>query len=126
MNLKYFCLAVFTAVLPMFTACSDFERDKVDVIDMVSSDNVISFEATPSADQDQTIQVETDASWKIAITQSEDSWLTVTPMEGMGNATLTFHADKNKGAARSAIVTISCRTGRTTEYNREAKSSKER
>lgn len=41
MNLKYFCLAVFTAVLPMFTACSDFERDKVDVIDMVSSDNVI-------------------------------------------------------------------------------------
>lgn len=107
MNLKYFCLAVFTAVLPMFTACSDFERDKVDVIDMVSSDNVIFFEATPSADQDQTIQVETDASWKIAITQSEDSWLTVTPMEGMGNATLTFHADKNKGAARSAIVTIS-------------------
>lgn len=44
---------------------------------------------------------------EIAITQSEDSWLTVTPMEGMGNATLTFHADKNKGAARSAIVTIS-------------------
>jgi len=32
--------------------------------------------------------VETDASWKIAITQSEDSWLTVTPMEGMGNATV--------------------------------------
>lgn len=107
MNLKYFYLIIATAVLPMFTACSDFERDRVDVVDMGLSGNAISFEALPSSDQDQTIQIETDAPWKVAITQGVEQWITVTPMEGVGNATLIFHADKNKGPARSAIVTVS-------------------
>ncbi len=104
MKLKYLCLIMIA--LPMFAACSDFERERVDVVDMSLSGNTISFEAIPSSDQDQTVQLETDASWKVTITQSSEQWLTVTPMEGRGNATLTFHAEKNKGPARSAVVTV--------------------
>lgn len=108
MNLKYIYLAIaIVAAQFMLTACSDFERNKEDVVDMLLSDNTISFEAAPSSDQDQTIQVETDAPWKVTITQSMEQWLTVTPVEGIGNATLTFHADKNKGPARNAMVTVS-------------------
>ena len=107
MKLKYFCLAIATGALAMFTACSDFMKEKMAVVDMNVSGNTITFEAAPSSDQDQTIQVETEAAWKVTITQGTESWLTVTPMEGVGNATLTLHADKNKGAARSAIVTVS-------------------
>lgn len=107
MKLKYFCIAIAAVCMSVLTACSDFMREKMDVVDMNLSGNVISFEAAPSTDQDQTIQVETDASWKVTITQGTEQWLTVTPMEGTGNATLTFHADKNTGPARSAIVTVS-------------------
>lgn len=107
MNVKNIYITILAVILSMFTACSDFERDRVFVEDMDLSGNAITFEAVPSSDQDQTIQVETDASWKVTITQGVEQWLTVTPMEGVGNATLTFHADKNKGPARSAIVTVS-------------------
>ena len=74
---------------------------------MSLSNNVIRFEAIPSSDQDQTIQIETEAAWKVTIEQSEDQWLTVSPMEGVGNATITLHAERNTGPARSAIVTVS-------------------
>ena len=107
MKLKYFCLAITAIVFSLCTACSDFERDRVNVEDMNLSGNAVTFEAAPSSDQDQTIQIETDIPWKVTVSQGVEQWLTVTPMEGIGNATLTFHADKNKGPARSAIVTVS-------------------
>lgn len=107
MKLKYFCLAIATGALSMFTACSDFMKEKMAVVDMSLSNNVIRFEAIPSSDQDQTIQIETEAAWKVTIEQSEDQWLTVSPMEGVGNATITLHAERNTGPARSAIVTVS-------------------
>lgn len=107
MKLKYFCYTAAMAALPiLMAACSDFEKDRTYVIDLNLSSDAISFEAAPSSDQDQTIQVETDAPWKVKIDQSIEQWLTISPMEGTGNATLTFHADKNKGPARSAIVTV--------------------
>ncbi len=107
MKLKYFCLAIATVSLPMFTACSDFMREKMAVVDMNLSNNTIRFEAIPSSDQDQTIQIETEAAWKVSVEQSEDQWLTVTPMEGVGNGTITLHAERNTGPTRSAIVTVS-------------------
>lgn len=97
MKLKYFCYTAAMAALPiLMAACSDFEKDRTYVIDLNLSSDAISFEAAPSSDQDQTIQAETDAPWKVKIDQSIEQWLTISPMEGTGNATLTFHADKNK------------------------------
>lgn len=50
MKLKYFCIAIAAVCISVLTACSDFMREKMDVVDMNLSGNVISFEAAPSTD----------------------------------------------------------------------------
>ena len=41
--------------------------------------------------------------------QAGGDWLTVSPLEGTGNGTLTISADKNNGPKRSATLTIAAK-----------------
>ena len=41
--------------------------------------------------------------------QAGGNWLTVSPLEGTGNGTLTIAADKNNGPKRSATLTIAAK-----------------
>ena len=52
------------------------------------------------------VNVTSNITWLTSQDLASQSWLTVTPTTGTGNGTLTFTALANKGAARTATITI--------------------
>lgn len=55
----------------------------------------------------QTVNVKADAPWSISSTQQGDNWLSITPVSGNGDATVTITAaPNNTRAQRSAYLTI--------------------
>lgn len=70
----------------------------------VSQKNII-FDAFP--EEAATIEISTQVAWTVTLIQTEDKWLTVSPLQGKGNATITLEVDENhEFTARTAFIAI--------------------
>ena len=87
-----------------FISCSDFQKDKMPVLKCDISNNILEFEAKPT--ESQTIEIISETDWRIVIEQGVDKWVTVSPLDGNGNATLTFTANKNEGPTRNVMAKV--------------------
>lgn len=103
MKLKYLYLVAITSYSTLLWSCSDNHKDAIIPVKCDISQNSIEFKVKPEGVQ--TIAIEADGDWKITVDQGE-KWLDVSPLEGKGNATLTFSTNKNIGPKRSAVITI--------------------
>lgn len=107
MKLKYLYLAIMALCNVTLVSCSDSYKERVEVVEFEISNQNLTYEVAPTGAQ--TVDIKSESDWKVTVDQGNGDWLTVTPLEGKGNATLTFSASKNTGPARSAMATIAAR-----------------
>ena len=104
MKLKYLYLAITALCSIHLVACSDSYKEKTEVLKCGTSKDALSFVVVPT--DVQTIEVVSETNWKVKVDQGNGNWLTVSPLEGTGNATLTVSAAKNAGPKRNAVISI--------------------
>lgn len=107
MKLRYLYLAIGALCSTSLISCGDSYKEKVEIISCVASEDALTFEVTP-VDMKH-VDITTDADWKVLVDQGSGNWLTVSPLEGSGNATLNISATKNTGPKRGATLTIAAK-----------------
>ena len=106
MKLRYLYVAGVLCSASL-VSCSDSYKEKIDIVPCDVSADALTFEV--STTEIQTVNITSEADWKVAVDQGGGNWLTVSPLEGAGNGTLTISAGKNKGPKRSATLTIAAK-----------------
>ena len=99
--LRYLPIAAFVVLVisAVFTSC----KKEVELIITLESETV-EFATNPSGTE--TVAIQSNTNWSIAIEQT-DNWLSVTPMSGNGDATLTMTAQVNDDfAERYATIIV--------------------
>ena len=106
MKLRYLYLAIGVLCNASLVSCGDSFKEKTEIVACGISTNALTFGV--SSTEVQTVDITSEAAWEVAVDQAGGNWLTVSPLEGTGNGTLTIAADKNNGPKRSATLTIRC------------------
>ena len=107
MKLRYLYLAIGVLCNTSLVSCGDSFKEKVEVVPCGVSADALTFEVAPT--EMQTVNITSEANWKVAVDQGGGNWLTVSPLEGTGNGTITLSADKNNGPKRGATLTIAAK-----------------
>lgn len=107
MKLRYLYLAIGILYSASMISCGDSYKEKTEVVPCAASKDALTFEVSPT--EVQTVDITSEANWKVAVDQGGGSWLTVSPLEGTGNSTLNISATKNSGPKRSATLTIAAK-----------------
>ena len=107
MKLRYLYLAIGVLCSTSLISCSDSFKEKTEVIPCGISQKSLTFVVSPT--EAQTIDITSEASWKIAVDQGTGNWLTVSPLEGTGKGVITISAIKNSGPKRGATLTIAAK-----------------
>lgn len=107
MRLTYLYLAITALCSIPLASCGDSFKERTEVLECGISKDALSFVTTPT--ETQTVDITSDIAWKAKVDQGVGNWLTVTPLEGVGNGTLTITANKNNGPKRSAVITVSAK-----------------
>ena len=101
MKIKYFFPFFVAVIAAMFTGCSD-DNDPTYLDEIRVSQSMIPI---PSTGGTSTIEVITNEQWSI-VEDDIPEWLTITPLSGTGNGTISFSADAYDG--REANLKLSC------------------
>lgn len=107
MKLRYLYLAIGVLCNASLVSCGDSFKEKTEIVACGISTNALTFGV--SSTEVQTVDITSEAAWEVAVDQAGGDWLTVSPLEGTGNGTLTISADKNNGPKRSATLTIAAK-----------------
>ncbi|EFF57120.1 putative lipoprotein [Bacteroides xylanisolvens SD CC 2a] len=107
MKLRYLYLAIGVLCNASLVSCGDSFKEKTEIVACGISTNALTFGV--SSTEVQTVDITSEAAWEVAVDQAGGNWLTVSPLEGTGNGTLTIAADKNNGPKRSATLTIAAK-----------------
>lgn len=107
MKLRYLYLAIGVLCNASLVSCGDSFKEKTEIVACGISTNALTFGV--SSTEVQTVDITSEAAWEVAVDQAGGDWLTVSPLEGTGNGTLTIAADKNNGPKRSATLTIAAK-----------------
>lgn len=107
MKPRYLYLVIGILCSVSLVSCSDSFKEKTEVIPCGISKDALTFEVSPT--EAKTVDITSEANWKVAVDQGGGNWLTVSPLEGVGNGTITISADKNNGPKRSATLTIAAK-----------------
>ena len=107
MKLRYLYLAIGVLCNVSLVSCGDSFKEKTEIVTCGISTNALTFGV--SSTEVQTVDITSEAAWEVAVDQAGGNWLTVSPLEGTGNGTLTIAADKNNGPKRSATLTIAAK-----------------
>lgn len=108
MKLTYLYAGIVAVCGISLSACSDNYKERVAVLECGISKAALNLEYSPA--DVQTIDITSEETWKVAVDQGSGNWLTVSPLEGTGNGTLSISAAKNNAdAKRSAVLTISAK-----------------
>ena len=100
LSLVFICAALGAG----FSACDDDDMSGVPFVHLFDSEdkslNEVGFSCLS---EEYEIKVESNAEWKVVCNDGTAGWVTVTPLTGSGNATLTLKVESNKSAVeRSA------------------------
>lgn len=108
MKLTYLYVGIVAVCGVSLSSCSDNYQERVDILECGVSKNALNLEY--SSAEAQTINITSEEAWKVAVDQGSGNWLTVSPLEGVGDGTLNVIAAKNNASAkRSAVITISAK-----------------
>mgnify|MGYP002623332115 CR=1 FL=1 len=107
MRLKYIIPFFVAAVAAVFTGCSD-DKDPTYLSEIRVSSSYVALNTSGGSTN---IDVQSTGSWAFS---EVPEWLTITPMSGSGNASVTFSADAAEG--RTAEVLLTCE-GKTQRIN---------
>lgn len=106
MKLRYMYFAMAALCSTTLLSCGDSFKEKTEIVKCGISTDALTFVVSPT--EAQTVNIESEASWKVAVQGGAD-WLTISPIEGIGNGTVSIMADKNTGPRRGATLTIAAR-----------------
>lgn len=87
MKLRYLYLAIGVLCNASLVSCGDSFKEKTEIVACGISTNALTFGV--SSTEVQTVDITSEAAWEVAVDQAGGNWLTVSPLEGTGNGTLT-------------------------------------
>mgnify|MGYP001501746852 FL=1 len=88
MKLRYLYLAIGVLCNASLVSCGDSFKEKTEIVACGISTNALTFGV--SSTEVQTVDITSEAAWEVAVDQAGGNWLTVSPLEGTGNGTLTI------------------------------------
>ena len=107
MNIKYICSALLG--MTMLSCTSEALEDAKLSNELLNVEKEVELTAVETK---RTVEVSADCRWTIAVDKSQWSSLTVQPLEGNGNSTITLTTDENNSInERTAQLTITSAAG---------------
>ena len=104
MNIKFIYSIALGFGLCAMASCSENIPEASEILQCEVSVLNLDFE---SGALEKTVEVKSETDWMVTIDQGSADWLSVSPMEGVGDQTLTLKANSNKDkSSRSAIVYV--------------------
>ncbi|MCC8187832.1 MAG: BACON domain-containing protein [Bacteroides sp.] len=107
MKLRYMYAAISALYSIALLSCGDSFKEKTELVRCEVSAYDLTFEVSPT--EVQAVDITSETEWKVAVDQGGGDWLTVSPLEGTGNGTITVSAGKNSGPRRGATLTVAAR-----------------
>ncbi|MEG0889915.1 MAG: BACON domain-containing protein, partial [Bacteroides sp.] len=107
MKLRYLYLTIGVLYSILLMSCGDISKERIEIIPCEAFKDALTFNVSPT--EVQTIDITSEANWKVVVDQGSGNWLTVSPLEGVGNGTITISANKNNGPKRGATLTLAAK-----------------
>lgn len=105
----YVLLAVWTALCgSLIIGCTKDEEPRHVALNVGGKDVTMVY--TPS---EEVVKIESDRGWEIFQSEGSEEWLTISPMSGTGNGTITFTTTENLLVERKATITVKATSSNT-------------
>ncbi len=105
---KFFAV-VALPLMAVLVSCSKDDTETEAPMIQVEGESSVTLDfpsAGESSDMVKTVNLTTNRSWSLSVSNNNPQWVTVTPSSGDGDQTLTIGVEPNTGNARTATITI--------------------